>query len=304
MVVRYLCALVILALTANSCTNGDEECLVSKTKNVARTDCMSEIEEVAGEVEGVSDADAIVHLQMRAVVDIPHGHAAKSQESPKDLDRHSQTANIVLEQEPSAKEDVRKAAPVDAVQHKLVVSLMQVYTQSAPFLQMATVLGVLAIALMLRKLVNFIEQTAMKSNAKLDPFDASAKLQQLLQALRFEPPAEDETQPWTKEMQPPVFDGMDSVQTVEQMKEEQTEHTPLEAEDEPEGEASVDHAEIALAGPDKQPATYKREQKKQGLTLALQKSGLSIALEEQPSVKPKMLERTERVALKAQVLSC
>jgi hypothetical protein len=74
-------------------------------------------------------------------------------------------------------------------QNKEAFTPMQSFAQSVPLIQIATVLTIIMVLLAIRKLADVAERAATRArNAKDDTqFDASAKLQQLLTGLRFEP---------------------------------------------------------------------------------------------------------------------
>jgi len=276
---------LLLACLARVCAcsdSGSSTCLSSRgtVPSVELVEHDAEQEEAVQ--EDVNDPDLIMHMQMKVKVDIPPNaegggtpHQHKEIHQPPSEARKLAQNTLPAQERPLSGSGAAAMVVAKSSSHSwddsAAFSVIQMWARSLPLLQIATVLGIIIVCLLFWKLVNIAERTVMKGrSARVEAqFDASAKLQQLLRALRFEPSCEGAAQPLPREMQPVTeYDSGNNT------------------EEEPEAEAAVESAVIAIA---------KRAKKVAG------EACQEIAME--VSKMKKAHEKTE-VGLKVQVLSC
>lgn len=316
-VVRCLWSSSLLALVAGSCTNGDDEGPTCKAQSVVFADYSPAKEEAVQ--EDVDDPDMIMHLQMRVAVDIPPDEEKHQHDSG--TRKLTQRQLPGQGQRPSAGREAGSGPAVMVVERSVVHSwddnpvfdVIQTWARSLPLLQIATVLGIIATCLLLRKAVNVAEQTvgqvvkARRQRLKAQ-FDPSARLQQLLRALRFEPSCEGEAELLPKDVQGNVAKAYER-----KLLPKEAEPLPKEVqhvsecdpgnntEEEPEAEVVAEPALIAIAKHcqvlKQQPAT---EVPKEGVTQ--NKKTTQPAKPLATGVGPQ--KKAQEIGLKVQVITC
>jgi len=242
---RCIWALTSLAYLASACSDDGSVCAAEKGIDQAAVMTNSDSESRVVVQEGVNDPDFIMHMQMKVAIDPlsavhhkeehkqPQSDAAKTQQaSQSDAERKSGLQNP-LQGPGSALQAVilDKGMSQTWKGHAAFIAI-QTAAESLPFLQMATVMGIIIVCLLIRKLIGIAGGTLMKDYRPVRveaQFDASAKLHNLLQTLRFEPPGEEKDE--LQEMHPVVSEN-DSGNITEE---------------EPEAEAAVESAVVAIA---------------------------------------------------------
>lgn len=264
MAVQTLWRLLLIAQAANACTAGDSDSSV----------CVPAGLEDVEEIEDVNDADMMVHLQTRAIVDLPLDHAlnglAQSKET-RGVSRMqkgtSMTKAVVWEEEqespkPTPHETFERSVPVQAqksvpqqqsASNASVVEVLtftQWWARSLPFVQIGVIIGIILGLFGVHRLAKNAGQSEVD---KLEEqFDASAKLQRLLQKMRFEPQQIQVRKiPAIPEMQPAEQvkegDSGNKAAAGEIIENDSTDEEPEAEQEEPEAEAAVDGAVCAIA---------------------------------------------------------
>jgi len=246
---RHLWVLFTIAHAASACTGGDQDGSV----------CVSSGIEDVEEVEDVSDADVTIHLQTRAFVDPRLGQELHGLSQSKDGRSWKPKAvetseHPVQAQAQKSVREQRSASDDSAVE---MLTLTEFWARSLPFLQVAIILSIIIVLFGVHKLAKNAGRAEV-DKAEVQ-FDASAKLQQLLRGMRFEPsdsPLSTEMQPKKKaeEMQParPVKAKVKESDSgnnaaLYMVSDSSTESEPEAEEEELEAESAADTAVCAIA---------------------------------------------------------
>jgi len=257
MAVRHLWRLFMIAQAAGACTAGDED------RSVCVPSGLEDVEE--------AEDDMMVQLQTRAVVDPPPDRGIsrmqkgttmkkvvvwdEDQESLKPKAHETLEHPVAAQAETSVPQHHSAAVASAAVASALasdasaveVSTFTQWWARSLPFLQIAVLISMIFVLFAVHKLTKSCEKTEVDKLE--DQFDASAKLQQLLRGMRFEPKQVQVrkiptiAERWAAEA---VKEG-DSGNKADQIIGNDSEEEPEAEQEEPEAEAAVDTEVCAIA---------------------------------------------------------